>query len=96
MRIRPAVFGTNRPVHFVMTSSPDPPIGETDPYRYLNEDEAPGVWCNRTSQWFVKRTPKVNLHVCTYRYLWVKKANAPSNRAKHFGIISDRSSSDSA
>ena len=96
MRIRPAVFGTNRPVHFVMTSSPDPPIGETGPYRYLNEDEAPGVWDNRTSQWFVKRTPKVILHVCTYRYLWVKKAKTPSNRAKPFGIISDRSSSDSA
>ena len=43
---RPA-FGTNGPIHFVMPSSippPRPPIGETGPSLYLNEDKAPGVW----------------------------------------------------
>ena len=33
-----------------MPSSPDLPIGESDPYLYLDEDRAPDVWnkCPRT------------------------------------------------
>ena len=63
------MFRTNVPVHFVMRSSPDPPIGETGPHPHLDKDKPPGVWDKRISQWFVKRTPKVILHVCPYRYL---------------------------